>query len=114
MPPEAISKLLHLLALDRETLRARGGPEGVWREDGHSIITLEQIDFAQVLEDKEQPSDRTHDDLWKSIVHSIVSGQKTMDEMAQQRLLAIAGDPLRSASSPRPSWRRNARRTVRR
>ncbi len=94
VPPEAISKLLHLLALDRERLRERGGPEGVWRHDGHSTITLEQIDFAQVLEDKEQHGERTHDDLWKSIVHSIVSGQKTMDEAAQLRLLAIAGDPL--------------------
>jgi hypothetical protein len=94
VPSEAVSKLLHLLALDRETLRQRGGPEGVWRQDGHSSISLEQIDFAQVLEDKDQHSERTQDDLWKSIVHSIVSGQKTMDEMAQQRLLMIAGDPV--------------------
>ncbi len=98
VPPEAISKLLHLLALDRERLRARGGPEGVWRHDGHSTITLEQIDFAQVLEDKEQHSERTHDDLWKSIVHSIVSGQKTMDEAAQ---LAAAGHCRRSAADRR-------------
>jgi hypothetical protein len=83
-----------MLALDRNTLRERGGPEGVWRHSGHGSITLEQIDFAQVLEDKEHHGERTHDDLWKSIVHSIVSGQKTMDELAQQRLLAIAGDPL--------------------
>jgi hypothetical protein len=94
VPAEAISKLLHMLALDREALRQRGGPEGLWREEGHSSISLEQIDFAQVLEDKEEHSERVHDDLWKSIVQSIVSGQKTMDEMAQLRLLAIAGDPL--------------------
>ncbi len=114
VPPEAISKLLHMLALDRERLRERGGPEGVWRDDGHGTITLEQIDFAQVLEDKEQHGERTHDDLWKSIVHSIVSGQKTMDEAAQLRLLAIAGDPLQIGELATPSWRRSARRTVRR
>src|SRR5207302_8976260 len=34
-----------------------------------------------------------HDDVWTAIVYSIVSGQKTMDEMAQQRLLGIAADP---------------------
>jgi hypothetical protein len=93
VPPEAIAKLLRLLALDREALRQRGGPEGVWREDGDSSITLEQINYAQVLEDKEQQVERKHDDIWRSIVNSIVTGQKAMDELAQQRLLAIAGDP---------------------
>ena len=92
VPAEAVSKLLHLLALDRAELRQRGGPEGVWRESGDSSITLEQIDYIHVLEDKEEHVHRRHDDVWKSIVQSIVTGQKTMDELAQQRLLAIAGD----------------------
>jgi hypothetical protein len=93
VPPEAVSKLLQLLALDRETLRTRGGPEGVWREDGHESIALEQIDFAHVLEDKDETRAQPQDDVWKSIVRSIVTGQKTLDEGAQQRLLAIAADP---------------------
>lgn len=93
VPPEAVSKLLRLLALDREALRERGGPEGVWARDGHKSITLEQIDYARVLADKETEDERTYDDVWKSIVRSIVLGQKTMDELAQQRLLAIAADP---------------------
>jgi HEAT repeat protein len=93
VPPEAIARLLRLLALDRETLRQRGGPEGVWREEGDGSITVEQIDYAQVLEDKEQHVERRHDDIWRSIVHSIVAGQKALDEIAQQRLLAIAADP---------------------
>jgi hypothetical protein len=93
VPPEAIAKLLRLLALDRETLRQRGGPEGVWRVDGDASITIEQIDYAQVLEDKEVHFERRHDDIWTSIVNSIVTNQKAMDEIAQQRLLAIAQDP---------------------
>lgn len=92
VPGDAVSKLLHLLALDRAALRQRGGPETIWREDGDSSITLEQIDYVRVLEDKDEDAHRTHDDVWKSIVQSIVTGQKTMDEIAQQRLLAIAGD----------------------
>jgi hypothetical protein len=92
VPPDAVAKLLHVLVLDRAALRARGGPEGVWREDGDVSIALEQIDYVHVLEDKEEHANRTQDDLWKSIVQSIVTGQNTMDEMAQQRLLAIAGD----------------------
>ena len=92
VPPEAVSKLLRLLALDRATLRSRGGPEGVWREDGDVSIVLEQIDYVHVLEDKDAHIERKQDDVWKSIVQSIVTGQKTMDEVAQQRLLSIAGD----------------------
>ncbi len=46
-----------------------------------------------VLEDKDARFERRHDDVWRSIVHSIVTGQKVMDEIAQQRLLAIAADP---------------------
>jgi len=94
VPPDAVSKLLHLLALDREALRTRGGPEGVWREDGHGSITLEQIDFAHVLEDKDETRARPQDDVWKSLVQSIVTGQTSLDEIAQQRLLDIAGDPM--------------------
>ena len=92
VPPDAVVKLLRMLTLDREVLRAAGGPQGVWREDGDSSITLDQIDYVRVLEDKGHRSVRPHDDVWKSIVQSIATGQKTMDELAQLRLLAIASD----------------------
>ena len=92
VPADAVAKLLRMLVLDRAALCARGGPEGVWREDGDVSIALEQIDYVRVLEDKEEHATRTQDDVWKSIVQSIVTGQKTMDEVAQQRLLSIAGD----------------------
>ena len=92
VPADAVAKLLRMLVLDRAALRARGGPEGVWREDGDVSIALEQIDYVHVLEDKEEHANRSQDDVWKSIVQSIVTGQKTMDEVAQQRLLSIAGD----------------------
>ena len=92
VPADAVSKLLQLLTLDRATLRSRGGPEGVWRESGDVSIALEQIDYVHVLEDKDEQVERKQDDIWKSIVQSIASGQKTMDELAQQRLLTIAGD----------------------
>jgi hypothetical protein len=92
VPAEAVSKLLHLLTLDRTTLRSRGGPEGVWRENGDVSISLEQIDYAHVLEDKDLHVERTQDDVWKSIVQSIATGEKVIDDVGQQRLLAIAGD----------------------
>jgi HEAT repeat protein len=93
VPAEAVAKFLGLLSKDGAALREGGGPERLWSREGHQSITLEQIDYARVLEDKDEERARPHDDVWTSIVHSIISGQKTMDELAQQRLLAIAGDP---------------------
>ena len=94
VPPDALSKFLHLLSDDRETVRQNGGPEGVWRRDGHRSIAVEQIDFAAVLQDDDaDTSPRRHDDVWTSIVRSIVGGAKAIDEIAQRRLLEIAADP---------------------
>jgi hypothetical protein len=93
VPANAVAKLLGLLSMDAATLRQHGGPEGLWSREGHQSITLEQVDYARVLEDKDEQRARRHDDVWQSIVYSIVSGQKTMDELAQQRLLAMAADP---------------------
>ena len=93
VPADAVAKFLGLLVMESLALREGGGPERIWATDGHRSITLEQIDYGYVLEDKDEAGARRHDDVWKSIVYSIVSGSATMDEMAQQRLLAIAGDP---------------------
>jgi HEAT repeat protein len=93
VPAEAVAKFLGLLSKDGAALREEGGPERLWSKDGHQSITLEQIDYEHVLEDKDEARARHYDDVWQSIVYSIVSGQRTMDELAQQRLLAIAGDP---------------------
>ena len=92
VPAEAVARFLGILTMDGRLLREEGGPETIWRKTGHPSITLEQVDYVQVLEDKDEASARQHDDIWRSIVHSIASGQKSFDELSQQRLLAIAGD----------------------
>jgi hypothetical protein len=95
VPPDALSKFLDLLSDDRETVRQNGGPEGVWSKGGHRSIAVEQINYAAVLQNKNNDDDtaRKHDDVWKSIVRSIVGGAKAIDEIAQRRLLEIAADP---------------------
>jgi HEAT repeat protein len=97
VPAEAVARFLGLLSKDAAAVREGGGPERLWSRDGHPSITLEQIDYVRVLEDKDETRARHHDDVWRSIVYSIVSGQKTMDELAQLRLLTIAGDPAQIA-----------------
>ena len=89
----SLQDLLELLCLDRPDVRERGGPAAVWSHRGHPSISLEQIDYRRILEDREVAPDAVrHDDVWQSIVKSIVYGEMTFDEVAQQRLLDIARD----------------------
>ena len=94
VPPEAIQTFLRVLTLEAAERRSRGGPARIWETDGHPSLVIEQIDYATLLARDEgevrEPGKR--DDLWRSIVLSIVGGQKAMfDERSQERLLAIAG-----------------------
>jgi HEAT repeat protein len=97
VPQTAIHALLRTLTLDPAERRRRGGPAKIWAADGDPSIILEQIDYEHLLA-REQGADRPEarrDDLWRSIVLSITSGQTgAFDESAQQRLLEIAGSPI--------------------
>ncbi len=94
VPMGALRPLLTLLALDEEARRTRGGPAAIWNADGHASITIDQIDYQKVLEDREAPADpKRRDDVWQAIARNIIDGKKVFDEQAQQRLLEIAGDP---------------------
>ena len=89
---DAVHGLLKLLSADPDELRRTGGPARAWDATGISSIAIEQIDYESILEDKavQTPAAR-RDDVWKSIVNSVVSGQGAFDEAQQQRLLDIAG-----------------------
>jgi hypothetical protein len=89
----ALQDLVELLCLDSNDVRAQGGPAAVWSHRGHPSISLEQIDYRRILEDGEVAPDAVRrDDVWQSIVKSIVYGEMTFDQIAQQRLLDIARD----------------------
>ncbi len=93
VPAESIQVLLRVLTLDPAERRRRGGPSRIWADEGDSSIAIEQIDYEKLLarEAGEAAEPAKRDDLWRSIVVSIASGQKTVfDERAQERLLAIS------------------------
>lgn len=100
VPLEALHSLLRVFTLDAVERRERGGPAQMWLAEGHPSIVIEQVDYRRVLE-REQggtggdlPDSAKRDDVWKSIVTSIVGGQTgVFDSAAQARLLAIAGSP---------------------
>jgi HEAT repeat protein len=90
----ALNDLVEILSLDTETRRVRGGPAAAWARTGHASISIEQIDYRRVLEHRDIAPDAVRrDDVWQTIVKSIVHGQMIFDEVAQQRLLEIARDP---------------------
>jgi hypothetical protein len=93
VPSETIHAFLRVLTLDPAERRRRGGPARIWADEGDSSLAIEQIDYAKVLarDEGEAAEPARRDDLWRSIVMSIVGGQPTVfDGRAQERLLAIS------------------------
>ncbi len=97
VPVQAVRSLLTLLTLDANERRTRGGPAKIWADTGHPSIALQQIDYRRVLEREEtgHGDSGKRDNVWQSIVTSIVGGGGGLfDEAAQQRLLAISESPI--------------------
>ena len=93
IPHATLRAFLSLLGTDPEQVRRDGGPAAVWARGGHLAISLLQVDYANVLADRDvtrTPS--TKDDLWRSIVVAVNERKKTLDDAMQRRLLEIAGD----------------------
>ena len=91
----ALQRLLGLLSEDSRIIRQRGGPAKVWAEEGDAAIAVHQIDFTQVLEDREVTNPvRRKDDLWRSIIRGVLDRHKPTDAATQARLLAISGDVM--------------------
>ena len=89
----ALQRLLAVLSEDSRIIRRRGGPAKVWTEEGDPAILLQQIDFSQVLADRDVANPvRRKDDLWRSIIRGILDRRKPTDEAAQKRLLEISSD----------------------
>src|SRR5581483_9265279 len=71
----ALSALLQLLVKPGEELRALGGPAKAWAAMSHLAIAIEQIDYEKILEDKDVEHEiEKRDDIWRSVVNSIVEG----------------------------------------
>jgi hypothetical protein len=92
--PTALSALLQLLTKPADELRALGGPGKAWAEMSHLSIAIEQIDYEKILEDRDIEHEvEKRDDIWRSVVNSIVEGRHSFDSVQQQRLLEISASP---------------------
>ena len=92
-PISALHSFLALLSDDTTAVRQRGGPAAVWQAEGHPSIHIEQIDFSQLLNERDDPNPaRRKDDLWQAIVRAVIERRRGVDERLHKRLLEIAGD----------------------
>lgn len=92
-PSDAVMRaLLTILALDRDTRRARGGPAAIWSAEDQTAILIEQIDYQEILERELDEGPARRDATWKSIVRSIIMGHSTFTAAEQERLLEISRD----------------------
>jgi CBS domain-containing protein len=89
-----LHSLLTLLVTPADELRAQGGPAKAWASANRVSIAIEQIDYEKILEDHDVEHEvEKRDDIWRSVVNSIVEGRHSFDHLQQQRLLEIAGSP---------------------
>jgi HEAT repeat protein len=92
MTDDALCAFLRLVTTGPDELRRLGGPAATWITAGHASIAIEQIDYERLLEDRNSaaaPSDR-RDDVWRSLVTTIVQGRQHFDAGQQARLLEIS------------------------
>jgi HEAT repeat protein len=93
VPLDALHAFLKLLTTSAADLRRDGGPAHVWTQAGHAAIAVEQIDYEEILKDRADagaPPEK-RDDVWRSLVNSILQGEQQFNEAQQRRLLEISG-----------------------
>jgi len=85
-PDAALHAFLRVVTMDSAERRGLGGPAAIWATVSHPSIALEQIDYGKVLarEEGEVAEPAKRDDLWRSIIMTVASGQSAFfDERAQ-------------------------------
>ncbi len=93
VPREAVEALLELIVTPPDMLRRQGGAAAVWARWGHDAVSIVQLDYRPIFEDREVArTPATRDALWRAIVHAVTEGHECLDENLQRRLLEIAGD----------------------
>ena len=92
--------------------RAAAGRRRSWAEEGDAAIAVEQIDFSQVLEDREVSIPvRRKDDLWRAIVRGRHSTAARADSTRPRRR-ACSRSPATSMRDRRAGAATSSRRTA--
>lgn len=91
-PPQQWHSFLSLIARAPEEMRAAGGLAHCWRSHGANGIDVRQIDYAEVLRERQA----AHDGAWDRILAFYLEGDLSdLDEEALAALFDIASDVAR-------------------
>lgn len=83
---------LTLLSRPAEDIRAQGGIEQAWMSSGGGPIEIRQIDYSEVLRER----DGGLDGAWERIIANYLEGEfSDLDDKAMTALFEIAGDTSR-------------------
>lgn len=84
--------LLLLLARPPEALREAGGIAKAWATSGRTCFEIREIDYAEVLREREGGSA----EAWDALIHLSLHGEQgPLDEGTLSSLLSTLGDPAR-------------------
>ena len=93
LSPATWHTFLTLLARPADDVRAEGGIERVWMAAGGGPIEIRQIDYSEVLRERQGELDAAG---WDRIIANYLQGEfSDLDDEAMSALFDIAGDPKR-------------------
>jgi HEAT repeat protein len=89
--PDGWLPFLHLLAKPTDEVRAGGGVARLWATTGQRHLELHEIDYADILREREGAQDTK----WDDIIRACLNLDSPLDDEALQGLLEVCGDPER-------------------
>jgi hypothetical protein len=89
--PEAWLPFLRLLATPVDEVRAGGGISRLWAATGQRYLSVQEIDYADILRDREATQELT----WDDIIRACLNLDAPLDDQALQHLMDVCGDAER-------------------
>ena len=89
--PDAWLPFLNILAKSLDEVRAAGGVARLWGATGQRHLDLQQIDYADILRERES----TLQSRWDDILRACLNLNSPLDDETLKGLLDVCGDPER-------------------
>jgi HEAT repeat protein len=89
--PEGWLPFLHLLATPIDEVRAAGGVSQLWAASGQRYLSLQEIDYADILRDR----GAGQESRWDDIIRACLNLDSPLDDEALRHLVEVCGDSER-------------------
>ena len=89
--PEGWLPFLNILAKSFDDVRAAGGVSHLWAATGQSHLELQEIDYADILREREGKAQSK----WDDIIRACLNPDAPIDDETLKHLMDVCGDPQR-------------------